>query len=120
MGLNRIGGSAPDTNYLFIGDYVDRDYCSVETVSRLVCLKVRFPNQIHVLRGRSSFHWIRKMHIFMVDISFKRKLEEEVVVSGFERKFEKQLAEDAKIKMIEEDVVVDDDSDNATVKCQRI
>lgn len=42
MELFRIGGKSPDTNYLFMGDYVDRGYYSVETVSLLVALKVSY------------------------------------------------------------------------------
>lgn len=41
MELFKIGGKSPDTNYLFMGDYVDRGYYSVETVSLLVSLKVK-------------------------------------------------------------------------------
>jgi serine/threonine-protein phosphatase 2A catalytic subunit len=49
--LLRLGGKLPDTNYLFMGDYVDRGHYSVETVTLLVALKVRYPNRITILRG---------------------------------------------------------------------
>ena len=51
MELFKIGGKLPDTNYLFMGDYVDRGYYSVETVTLLVALKVHFKDRITILRG---------------------------------------------------------------------
>ena len=47
----RIAGKPPDTNYVFLGDYVDRGYYSVEIVSLLICLKVRWPSRITLIRG---------------------------------------------------------------------
>lgn len=49
--LFEVGGECPDTNYLFMGDFVDRGYYSVETFLLLLALKVRYPERITLIRG---------------------------------------------------------------------
>jgi len=64
MELFRIGGVAPDTNFLFQGDYVDRGYFSVETVTLLVCLKVRYKDRVFILRGNHESRQITQVYGF--------------------------------------------------------
>ena len=45
--LFRIGGDVPNSNYLFLGNYVDKIYYSMEYISLLLCLKIRYPNIIY-------------------------------------------------------------------------
>jgi len=62
--LFKIGGKCPDTNYLFMGDYVDRGFYSVETVSLLVAFKVRFKDRITILRGNHESRQITQVYGF--------------------------------------------------------
>ncbi len=40
MELFKVGGDCPKTNYIFMGDFVDRGFYSVETFLLLLVLKV--------------------------------------------------------------------------------
>ena len=64
MELFRIGGKPPDTNFLFMGDYVDRGYYSVETVSLLLAFKVRYKDRLTILRGNHESRQITQVYGF--------------------------------------------------------
>ena len=64
MELFKIGGLPPDANYLFMGDYVDRGYYSIETVTLLLSYKVRYPDRMHVLRGNHESRQITQVYGF--------------------------------------------------------
>lgn len=62
--LFKIGGKCPETNYLFLGDFVDRGYYSVETFLLLLALKVRYPNRIFLVRGNHESRQITQVYGF--------------------------------------------------------
>ena len=56
MEIFKIVGKVDSEPYLFLvtnkkGDYVDRGYNSIETIQYLLCLKLKFPTKIYLLRG---------------------------------------------------------------------
>ncbi|KAH8173132.1 calcineurin-like phosphoesterase domain-containing protein [Sarocladium implicatum] len=60
-----IHGQFHDLMELFkIGDYVDRGYYSVETVTLLVALKIRYPSRITILRGNHESRQITQVYGF--------------------------------------------------------
>ena len=59
-----VGGEVPDTNYIFMGDFVDRGFNSVETFLLLLSFKVKYPDHITLLRGNHESRQITQVYGF--------------------------------------------------------
>lgn len=64
MKLFKVGGFPPETNYIFLGDFVDRGYFSVETWLLLLAYKVRYPERIMLIRGNHESRQITQVYGF--------------------------------------------------------
>lgn len=62
--LFNIGGQIPEKNYVFMGDFVDRGFNSVETFELLMLLKIRHPGCITLIRGNHESRQITQVYGF--------------------------------------------------------
>ena len=62
--LFEFGGMPPQSNYLFLGDYVDRGRQGIETICLLFSLKIKYPQMISILRGNHESASITRIYGF--------------------------------------------------------
>ena len=62
--LFEFKGMPPLANYLFLGDYVDRGPSGLECMFLLMALKVKYPDNIHLLRGNHECAAINRIYGF--------------------------------------------------------
>lgn len=60
----KLSGFPDQTNYLFLGDYVDRGRQSLETILLLLCYKIKYPNNFFMLRGNHESANVTRMYGF--------------------------------------------------------
>ena len=65
--LFKKSGSPAEHQFLFMGDYVDRGYYSILTLSLLAAYKLKYGNNMHLLRGNHECRQVNQMYGFYAE-----------------------------------------------------
>ena len=64
-------GYPPETQYIFLGDYVDRGQHSLEVITLLFAMKLRFPTSVYLLRGNHESQTCTRIYGFRDDCIYR-------------------------------------------------